>query len=107
MQMHPRSEATDLYCVGPQDGQPTALLDLPDENLIAIFAALEDPRACRQILPLVCARIRDLLRQPSAVWQVREALAHAPCLPLKSRRLSLARPPALMHAALYDTHMLP
>jgi hypothetical protein len=63
-----------------QDGRPTSLLDLPDESLIAIFAALASTSVCRLVLPLVCARLRDLLRQPSAVWQVGAAfLACASC----------------------------
>ena len=33
---------------------------------------------CREILPLVCKRFREVLREPSMVWEVRLGVASAP-----------------------------
>lgn len=54
----------------------------------------------REVLPLVCKRFRDLLAQPSAVWQVRTRLPgdEDPCPKPCTRAMMMGLPLILARA---------
>lgn len=71
-QMQPASRKRKSAAAAGSSGSRSTetILSLTSEALQEIFKCLGEQQSyCREVLPLVCKRFRDVLQQPSSVWE--------------------------------------